>query len=292
MATADPAFNPNTALGTATVGTGLTLSGGTLSNPSVGATYLTQTASSDLSAEQAMGSLATGLVKNTTLTGVQSIAVAGTDYVAPSAWKQFTINATADSKVTFTDADVFFDDRLENLWTASLAGTGVRNRGAISDVELTSGATSSGVASQLLGTSLGGGFPLYVPSGSTSKFYVEFRMKVTTAIDNQAFLGFGDNTVNAWGARGPSATGFYVARFDNGPTTLTSTIAVDTSYHTFRVWRDGTTGFLQVDSETPVSSANAYNASDTRAVLRVENGGTSAARTARFDYVFIKAERP
>lgn len=45
------------------------------------ATYLVQTANSGLSAEQAMGTLATGLVKNTTTTGVQSIAVDGTDYL-------------------------------------------------------------------------------------------------------------------------------------------------------------------------------------------------------------------
>lgn len=47
------------------------------------ATYVTQTANASLSAEQAMASLATGIVKNTTTTGVQSIAAAGTDYYAP-----------------------------------------------------------------------------------------------------------------------------------------------------------------------------------------------------------------
>lgn len=41
------------------------------------ATYITQTAHASLSAEQAMGALATGIVKNTTTTGVQSIAVDG-----------------------------------------------------------------------------------------------------------------------------------------------------------------------------------------------------------------------
>lgn len=41
------------------------------------ATYITQTANGSLSAEQALGSLATGILKNTTLTGVLSIAVAG-----------------------------------------------------------------------------------------------------------------------------------------------------------------------------------------------------------------------
>ena len=41
------------------------------------ATYIVQTASSGLSAEQALGVLATGLLKNTTTTGVLSIAAAG-----------------------------------------------------------------------------------------------------------------------------------------------------------------------------------------------------------------------
>lgn len=41
------------------------------------ATYITQTANGSLSAEQALASLATGILKNTTTTGVLSIAVAG-----------------------------------------------------------------------------------------------------------------------------------------------------------------------------------------------------------------------
>lgn len=47
------------------------------------ATYIVQTASTDLSAEQALGALATGIVKNTTTTGVLSIATEGTDYYKP-----------------------------------------------------------------------------------------------------------------------------------------------------------------------------------------------------------------
>ena len=47
------------------------------------ATYITQIAESGLSAEQALAALATGILKNTTTTGVLSIAAAGTDYVAP-----------------------------------------------------------------------------------------------------------------------------------------------------------------------------------------------------------------
>lgn len=48
-----------------------------------GATYITQTHDATLSAEQALGDLATGIVKNTTTTGILSIAIAGTDYYQP-----------------------------------------------------------------------------------------------------------------------------------------------------------------------------------------------------------------
>lgn len=48
------------------------------------ATYITQTPNGSLSAEQALSSLSTGLMKVTTTTGVISTATAGTDYAAAS----------------------------------------------------------------------------------------------------------------------------------------------------------------------------------------------------------------
>ena len=50
----------------------------------VGATYITQTTNATLTNEQALAALATGIVKNTTTTGVLSIAAQGTDYYAPA----------------------------------------------------------------------------------------------------------------------------------------------------------------------------------------------------------------
>jgi hypothetical protein len=58
-------------------------SGGSGSGAPTDATYITQTANGSLSNEQALASLATGIVKNTTATGVLSIATAGTDYYNP-----------------------------------------------------------------------------------------------------------------------------------------------------------------------------------------------------------------
>ncbi len=54
------------------------------------ATYIVQTASSGLSAEQALGALATGMLKNTTTTGVLSIGTAGTDYTSPTSTETMT----------------------------------------------------------------------------------------------------------------------------------------------------------------------------------------------------------
>ena len=48
------------------------------------ATYLVQIANGSLPNEQAMGALATGIVKNAATTGIQSIAVEGTDYYKPT----------------------------------------------------------------------------------------------------------------------------------------------------------------------------------------------------------------
>lgn len=67
------------------------------------AKYIVQQADATLSAEQALGALATGILKNATTTGVLSIAAAGTDYLAPStAITVTTISATAITCTTVT----------------------------------------------------------------------------------------------------------------------------------------------------------------------------------------------
>lgn len=85
-----------------------------LNNPSAGggaggaptdATYIVQTANGSLSNEQALAALATGIVKNTTTTGVLSIAAAGTDYYAPGG----TDVAIADGGTGQSSATAAFD---------------------------------------------------------------------------------------------------------------------------------------------------------------------------------------
>jgi hypothetical protein len=71
------------------------------------ATYIIQTAEAGLTNAQVLGSLATGLLKNTTTTGVLSIAVANTDYVIPNSPTLITptlgvATATSINKVAIT----------------------------------------------------------------------------------------------------------------------------------------------------------------------------------------------
>lgn len=71
--------------------------------PNKAAKYIVQQADGTLLNAQAMGVLATGLVKNTTTTGVQSIAVGDTDYQVPLTFANGltrTANAVANDLVT------------------------------------------------------------------------------------------------------------------------------------------------------------------------------------------------
>lgn len=74
------------AAGAITIPGNLTVSGtctGCGGGAPTGASYITKTADTTLTGEFALSTLGTGLLKNTTATGDLSIAVAGTDYVAP-----------------------------------------------------------------------------------------------------------------------------------------------------------------------------------------------------------------
>ncbi len=75
-------INGNSIFGTA-AGQDIVIAGGSGGADALGR-YLVQTATNAPANAQVMGVLGTGLVKNTTATGVQSIAVAGTDYLTPT----------------------------------------------------------------------------------------------------------------------------------------------------------------------------------------------------------------
>lgn len=107
-------------------GTTITISGGVITGAPQGAptnaTYITETSDATLTNEFALGSLSTGLLKNTTTTGVPSIATAGTDYVAPG--------ALTSSGLTMS--------------TARLIGRSTAGTGAPEEITIGSGLTLSG----------------------------------------------------------------------------------------------------------------------------------------------------
>lgn len=89
------------------------------------ATYLTQTADATLTNEQAMGALATGLVKNATTTGIQSIAVAGTDYAPPITYTAGGADAgqtMAANTVYYVDISGYTADRTYTLPATAAVG--------------------------------------------------------------------------------------------------------------------------------------------------------------------------
>jgi hypothetical protein len=102
------------------------------------AKYIIQTANATLTNAQILGSLATGLLKNTTTTGVLTIGIAGTDYYSPG-------NPTR-----------ILDNAINNFFIGTLAGnltlTGTSNTGVgiNSLASLTNGSNNTGVGSASL----------------------------------------------------------------------------------------------------------------------------------------------
>jgi hypothetical protein len=108
------------------------------------AKYIVQTASSGLSAEQALGSLATGLLKNTTTTGVLSIATAadlpdhasrhangGADEISIAA-SQITSGTVATARLGSGTASSSTYLRGDQTWAtiSAVTGSGTSGRGA------------------------------------------------------------------------------------------------------------------------------------------------------------------
>lgn len=85
------------------------------------ATYIVQTAHSSLSAEQALGALATGLLKSTTTTGVVSIATAG-DISSPL----YAVDAVGSDAyaITLSPAIAAYADGMVITFKAGTANTG------------------------------------------------------------------------------------------------------------------------------------------------------------------------
>jgi len=107
---------------------------GTLGAAPVAAKYIVQTADSELSAEQALGALATGMLKNTTTTGVLSIGTEGTDYYKPTGTDVTLADGGTGTSLSDPNADriMFWDDSAGHVdWLTP--GTGLTITGTTID---------------------------------------------------------------------------------------------------------------------------------------------------------------
>jgi hypothetical protein len=310
MATADPVYNPNLQLGSATVGTGLSLSGGVLSNPSVAATYLVQTASSDLSAEQAMGSLATGLVKNTTTTGVQSIAAGGTDYAQATPREVYRARALSFLGLSSGDTTVFedFEDFVRSSgvaaagpagWTASLVASG--------SVNITTAARAGGwvrVATGATGVSTSELFCRGTTIGAlaTTKWYAAFRFALnTTPGANSVILCCVTNAASTKsigvGFRGSLNANNFIVQYDGiyTGTALDLAIAKDTASHVIEVYgaTGSTTLSARIDGGSALTATMASAPTDTGLGfdLIAQNGATAADQSMDVDWAYMMGVR-
>lgn len=150
-----------------------------------------------------------------------------------------------------------------------------------------------------------GATPWTVATGANGKgFYMEGRMKVSTAVDAVArvFCGFTDDTntmcLGVFGAN--STTLFTVQHSANEITTFNnfSDKAVDTAYHTFRMWGSGRspTFYAQMDHDgTTPSNIVAFTPTVTYSKLRIhckaKNLATAADRRLVLDYLLVAVER-
>lgn len=104
--------------------------GGSGSGAPTTATYIVQTPDATLSAEQALSALATGIMFSTTTTGVVSIAIAGTDYVAPAGTAKVSIDLSADAaNVPLTIKNDKSESGVE-LWYTGTVPTGFNLKNA------------------------------------------------------------------------------------------------------------------------------------------------------------------
>lgn len=121
------------------------------------ANYIIQTSDSSLSNAQVLGNLATGILKNTTTTGVVSIAIAGTDYYSPNNptiikdtdTVNFNVSLGIQAAASLTTAD---STTAMGYKTLNLLTTGTSNTGFGSEVlkSVQTGQLNTGVGSKAL----------------------------------------------------------------------------------------------------------------------------------------------
>lgn len=189
-------------------------------------------------------------------------------------------------------------DTLE-CWFHNFAARGTQ--GVKSTVNGTS-SIATGDRSQLLSSGAGAGTqeiypgmgvatdPTHILSGTTPKWIIMGYFKINTAISATTKIGIGAVNPNGGqdkiviGATGSISTANFSV-FGRAGSNLDTGVAVDTSYHRWCLWRDGTNGFFQLDTSAPVSCTARPDVDAAGYCLAQETGAAAGARTMNIAWV-------
>lgn len=274
------------------------------------ATYIVQTANGSLSNEQAMGALATGLVKNTTTTGVQSIATPGVDYAQALTFAFYRARALSFLGLSSGDPLIFetFEDfdRTTSPGTAAPAGW-------------TAGLVSSGSQSQVSPAPKGGGWRRFSTGASassqstltsfgsclqditTTKWYAAFRFQLTTTPDAQSILlncirNTASNKTIGVGFSGALNANNFIVQYDGLITGSAIDLAVpkDTAVHVVEIYGTGSTTLrARIDGGSELTAAMASAPTDGMFGfdINVRNGTTAANQSEDVDWCYMLGPR-
>jgi hypothetical protein len=241
----------------------------------VGATYITQTADGTLTNEQALSALATGLVKNTTGTGVLSIASAGTDYEnpltfsAPLSRAVNTISITADS---IGDTELAFNTGQNLTTSSSPTFTGL----TLNSVAYTWPGTD-GSSGDVLSTNGSGTLSWVSAGGSQNLFETINAPSGTDPVADSA-----TDTLNLTAGTGLTITG------NSGIDTVDFSLDSSASPTFAGLTLTGFSGVVKASAG--VLSASSVNlASEVTGTLPYNNGGTGQSSYAQGDMIYASA---
>jgi hypothetical protein len=151
------------------------------------------TTDAGLSGAQFLGALATGIVKNTTSTGVLSIATAGTDYVAP-----------ASGQVVKVTTAVYAPNGIVNLYTGTNSDALYYNSAFDQTVSVTAGNT-------LIVIAMGGG--LDISTGAGNSFVPFLQIDGSDYQCGQIYYNAGAGTVAVQAAKASLSSSSVTVKF-------------------------------------------------------------------------------